>query len=142
MANVTRGTALSKFPELVSSLGGDAAALLAELPDLRNPVRPMRLKSAWETAWLVVQLLNEPGSRPLRGTLPRGGAGRPASRMSTKGRTVGSIMSEPAFACGRRGSQLESGSPLDQYQWLTGQASVGVSRTGRRRFLDSLKNTP
>jgi len=30
MANVTRGTALSKFPELVSSLGGDAAALLAE----------------------------------------------------------------------------------------------------------------
>ncbi|TME34288.1 MAG: DNA polymerase III [Chloroflexi bacterium] len=43
-----------------------AAALLAELPDLRHPVRPMRLKSAWETAWLVVQLLNEPGSRPLR----------------------------------------------------------------------------
>ena len=41
-----------------------AEALLAELPSLRNPIRTLRLKSAWETASLIIGLLDDPLCRP------------------------------------------------------------------------------
>jgi DNA polymerase (family 10) len=43
-----------------------AQELLAQLPELRNPIRALRLKSAWQTAQLLLDLLGEPGSRPRR----------------------------------------------------------------------------
>ncbi|MDQ6671138.1 MAG: PHP domain-containing protein [Chloroflexota bacterium] len=39
-----------------------AEDLIAQLPSLRNPVRALRLKHAWETATLIVQLLRDPGA--------------------------------------------------------------------------------
>ena len=43
-----------------------AEELLAELPQLRHPIRTLRLKSAWESAKLVLDLLSQPGLRPRR----------------------------------------------------------------------------
>jgi DNA polymerase (family X) len=43
-----------------------AQELLAQLPELRNPIRSLRLKSAWQTARLLLDLLDEPGIRPRR----------------------------------------------------------------------------
>ncbi|MGI9149090.1 MAG: PHP domain-containing protein [Chloroflexota bacterium] len=43
---------------------GRAEDLLAQLPSLRNPVRALRLKHAWETASLIVQLLRDPDVAP------------------------------------------------------------------------------
>ncbi len=46
---------------LAEALGSRRAAdLIAELPGLRNPVRALRLKSAWEIARLIVELLDDP----------------------------------------------------------------------------------
>jgi DNA polymerase (family 10) len=41
-----------------------AEDLVAQLPTLRNPVRPIRLKPAWETARLMVDLLRDPQLGP------------------------------------------------------------------------------
>jgi len=41
-----------------------AEDLVAQLPALRNPIRALRLKHAWETAGLVVQLLRDPSVAP------------------------------------------------------------------------------
>ena len=41
-----------------------AQELLAQLPELRNPIRSLRLKSAWQTAQLLLELLDEPSIRP------------------------------------------------------------------------------
>jgi DNA polymerase (family 10) len=41
-----------------------AEDLIAQLPALRNPIRTVRLKSAWETASLVLQLLGDPSQAP------------------------------------------------------------------------------
>jgi DNA polymerase (family 10) len=41
-----------------------AADLVAQLPALRNPVRPLRLKPAWETARLILDLLRDPHVGP------------------------------------------------------------------------------
>jgi DNA polymerase (family X) len=43
-----------------------AQELLAQLPQLREPIRTVRLKSAWESAKLVLDLLSQPGIRPRR----------------------------------------------------------------------------
>lgn len=43
-----------------------ADELLAQLPELRDPIRPLRLKSAWETARLMLDLLSDAGTRPGR----------------------------------------------------------------------------
>jgi DNA polymerase (family 10) len=51
---------------LAEALGPKRAAeLIAQLPALRNPIRSLRLKSAWETARGVVELLSEARPRPL-----------------------------------------------------------------------------
>src|SRR5439155_18014359 len=50
---------------LAEALGARRADdLLAQLPALRNPVRAVRLKSAWETARLMVDLLQDPQVGP------------------------------------------------------------------------------
>ncbi len=50
---------------LTEALGARRAAdLVAQLPTLRNPVRPVRLKPAWETARLVLNLLQDPQVGP------------------------------------------------------------------------------
>jgi DNA polymerase (family 10) len=50
---------------LADALGSRRAEdLVAQLPALRNPVRPLRLKPAWETARLIVGLLQDPQVAP------------------------------------------------------------------------------
>src|SRR5206468_2587034 len=52
---------------LAQALGPRRAQdLLAQLPALRNPIRSLRLKSAWETAALILDLLNDDPARPAR----------------------------------------------------------------------------
>jgi DNA polymerase (family X) len=52
---------------LANTLGERRAQeLVAQLPELRNPIRPLRLKSAWETARLMLELLSEARARPRR----------------------------------------------------------------------------
>ncbi len=43
-----------------------AQDLLAQIPSLRNPIRSLRLKSAWETAGLIVDLLRDDRGGPAR----------------------------------------------------------------------------
>jgi DNA polymerase (family 10) len=43
-----------------------ADELLAQLPSLRNPIRSLRLKSAFEAARELLELINDIGPRPLR----------------------------------------------------------------------------
>jgi DNA polymerase (family 10) len=43
-----------------------AKQLRVELPALRNPIRTLRLKSAWETATAIIALLDHPRTRPER----------------------------------------------------------------------------
>src|SRR5712692_4621806 len=50
---------------LAEALGSRRAEnLVAQLPALRNPVRAVRLKPAWETARLIVDLLQDPQLGP------------------------------------------------------------------------------
>jgi DNA polymerase (family 10) len=50
---------------LAEALGSRRAEdLIAQLPALRNPVRPVRLKPAWEFARLIVDLLQDPQVAP------------------------------------------------------------------------------
>jgi DNA polymerase (family 10) len=52
--------------KLAEALGPRRAAdLIAQLPALRNPIRSLRLKSAWETARGILDLLGEAQPRPL-----------------------------------------------------------------------------
>jgi DNA polymerase (family 10) len=43
-----------------------AEELVAQLPSLRNPIRTLRLKSAWETVLLLLGMLREDPARPRR----------------------------------------------------------------------------
>ena len=53
--------------QLARSLGQKRADdLIAQMPALRNPMRSLRLKSAWETAGLIVDLLCDHRAGPLR----------------------------------------------------------------------------
>ncbi|MCA1646985.1 MAG: hypothetical protein LC797_16485, partial [Chloroflexi bacterium] len=50
---------------LAEALGSRRAEdLLTQLPALRNPVRPLRLKPAWESARLIMDLLQDPHTAP------------------------------------------------------------------------------
>ena len=52
---------------LAEALGARRAEeLLAQMPSLRNPIRALRLKPAWETARLFVEFLSEGNPRPRR----------------------------------------------------------------------------
>ena len=60
-----------------------AEDLLGQLPALRNPIRALRLKSAWETARLLLDLLGEGTSRPSR--IQVAGSARRMSEMVSDG---------------------------------------------------------
>ena len=59
--------AAAKDGRLARALGPRRAEeLVAQLPSLRNPIRSLRLKSAWETAQVVVDLLRDQKTGPRR----------------------------------------------------------------------------
>jgi DNA polymerase (family 10) len=68
--------------------------LLAQMPSLRNPIRSLRLKSAWETAQLVVGLLRDHRRGPAR--IEVAGAARRMCEMIENGLDLVAIPSQSA----------------------------------------------
>jgi DNA polymerase (family X) len=67
VANLDDVEAAARDGRLAQVLGPRRSEqLLGQLPALRNPIRSLHLKGAWETARLLLDLLGEPATRSIR----------------------------------------------------------------------------